>query len=150
MCQKGQRCLQEKARPRSEAPKGGQSTQQATLEQLASKIIEVYQQSGFDRDASLSILQMLTNIEVRLMEMLMLLLRQLHRANDPIDRTQKLLCGGAILPQLDTQLPHERRWRTLWANGFGTTQIQVKRSLLIYMDASNILNKYFCIVKAQI
>ena len=56
--------MQEKARPRSEASKTGQTAQQATLEQLASKIIEVYQQCGFDRDASLSILQMLTNVEV--------------------------------------------------------------------------------------
>ena len=57
-------CLQEKSRPRTEASKSGQSTQQASLEQLSGKIIEVYQQCGFDKDASLSILQMLTNVEV--------------------------------------------------------------------------------------
>ena len=56
---------QDQARPTSEAPKASQTSQQATLEQLSAKIIEVYQQCGFDRDASLSILQMLTNVEVR-------------------------------------------------------------------------------------
>ncbi|KAK9866005.1 hypothetical protein WJX84_004757 [Apatococcus fuscideae] len=62
--------LREQARPTTEAPKAGSTSQQATLEQLSAKIIEVYQQCGFDKDASLSILQMLTNVENKLEEQL--------------------------------------------------------------------------------
>ena len=35
-----------------------------TLEQLAAKIAAVYERCGFDKDASMSTLQMLTNVEV--------------------------------------------------------------------------------------
>ena len=44
----------------------GISTHEVTLDQLACQIAEVYEQCGFDRDVSMSTLQMLTNIEVSL------------------------------------------------------------------------------------
>lgn len=44
--------------------------QTVTLEDLYAKVTEVYVQCGFDRDASAGILQLLTNIEVRLDEYL--------------------------------------------------------------------------------
>ena len=44
----------------------GISTHEVTLDQLARQIAEVYEQCGFDRDVSMSTLQMLTNIEVSL------------------------------------------------------------------------------------
>lgn len=44
--------------------------QTITMEELVSKVTEVYVQCGFDRDNSVGILQMLTNIEVRLDEYL--------------------------------------------------------------------------------
>lgn len=40
----------------------------ASLEELSAKVIDVYNRSGFDNDASMSTLQMLTNIEAKLDE----------------------------------------------------------------------------------
>lgn len=42
----------------------GISAHEVTLEQLADEIAEVYERCGFDRDATVTTLQMLTNIEV--------------------------------------------------------------------------------------
>ena len=42
----------------------GISAHEVTLDQLADEIAEVYERCGFDRDATVSTLQMLTNIEV--------------------------------------------------------------------------------------
>ena len=44
--------------------------QTVTMQELITKVTEVYVQCGFDRDNSVGILQMLTNIEVRLDEYL--------------------------------------------------------------------------------
>ena len=56
--------LQERAQQNFEVTMGI-STHEVTLDQLARQIAEVYEQCGFDRDVSMSTLQMLTNIEVR-------------------------------------------------------------------------------------
>ena len=42
----------------------GISAHEVTLDQLADEIAEVYERCGFDADATVSTLQMLTNIEV--------------------------------------------------------------------------------------
>lgn len=42
----------------------GISAHEVSLEQLADEIAQVYERCGFDRDATVSTLQMLTNIEV--------------------------------------------------------------------------------------
>ena len=57
--------LQERAQQNFEVTMGI-STHEVTLDQLARQIAEVYEQCGFDRDVSMSTLQMLTNIEVSL------------------------------------------------------------------------------------
>lgn len=44
----------------------GISAHEVTLDQLAHEIAEVYERCGFDADATVSTLQMLTNIEVSL------------------------------------------------------------------------------------
>lgn len=44
----------------------GISAHEVTLDQLADEVAQVYQRCGFDRDATVSTLQMLTNIEVHL------------------------------------------------------------------------------------
>ena len=56
--------LQERAQQNFEVTMGI-STHEVTLDQLARQIAAVYEQCGFDRDVSMSTLQMLTNIEVR-------------------------------------------------------------------------------------
>ena len=69
--------LQERAQQNFEVTMGI-STHEVTLDQLARQIAEVYEQCGFDRDVSMSTLQMLTNIEV-----------SLGPAKHPIRRPQK-------------------------------------------------------------
>ena len=56
-------CVQEKAQ-QNFAVSMGISNHEVTLEQLADEIAQVYVRCGFDRDATVSTLQMLTNIEV--------------------------------------------------------------------------------------
>ena len=56
-------CAQEKAQ-QNFAVSMGISAHEVTLEQLADEIAQVYERCGFDRDATVSTLQMLTNIEV--------------------------------------------------------------------------------------
>lgn len=56
-------CVQEKAQ-QNFAVSMGISAHEVTLEQLADEIAQVYVRCGFDRDATVSTLQMLTNIEV--------------------------------------------------------------------------------------
>ena len=56
-------CVQEKAQQKF-AVSMGISAHEVTLEQLADEIAQVYERCGFDRDATVSTLQMLTNIEV--------------------------------------------------------------------------------------
>ncbi|KAK9824216.1 hypothetical protein WJX72_008592 [[Myrmecia] bisecta] len=63
------RLLKERAQQNFEGAMGI-SSHDVTLDQLASKIAEVYERCGFDRDASMSTLQMLTNIETKLEEYL--------------------------------------------------------------------------------
>lgn len=55
--------MQEKAQ-QNFAVSMGISAHEVTLEQLADEIAQVYERCGFDRDATVSTLQMLTNIEV--------------------------------------------------------------------------------------
>lgn len=55
--------LQERAQQNFEVSMGI-SAHEVTLDQLANEIAEVYERCGFDRDATVSTLQMLTNIEV--------------------------------------------------------------------------------------
>lgn len=56
--------MQERAQQNFEVSMGI-SAHEVTLDQLANEIAEVYERCGFDRDATVSTLQMLTNIEVR-------------------------------------------------------------------------------------
>lgn len=56
--------VQERAQQNFEVSMGI-SAHEVTLDQLANEIAEVYERCGFDRDATVSTLQMLTNIEVR-------------------------------------------------------------------------------------
>ena len=55
--------MQERAQQNFEVSMGI-SAHEVTLDQLADEIAEVYERCGFDRDATVSTLQMLTNIEV--------------------------------------------------------------------------------------
>ena len=55
--------VQERAQQNFEVSMGI-SAHEVTLEQLADEIAEVYERCGFDRDATVTTLQMLTNIEV--------------------------------------------------------------------------------------
>lgn len=55
--------MQERAQQNFEVSMGI-SAHEVTLDQLANEIAEVYERCGFDRDATVSTLQMLTNIEV--------------------------------------------------------------------------------------
>lgn len=57
------KCVQERAQQNFEVSMGI-SAHEVTLDQLANEIAEVYERCGFDRDATVSTLQMLTNIEV--------------------------------------------------------------------------------------
>ena len=59
------RSLTDGTESKSSVSSGGQGT---SLEQLSAKVSEVYVRCGFDNDASLSTLQMLTNIEAKLDE----------------------------------------------------------------------------------
>ncbi len=60
-----QQCvMQERAQQNFEVSMGI-SAHEVTLDQLADEIAQVYERCGFDRDATVSTLQMLTNIEVR-------------------------------------------------------------------------------------
>ena len=63
LTQGGLACLQEKAQQNFEVSMGI-SAHEVSLEQLADEIAQVYERCGFDRDATVSTLQMLTNIEV--------------------------------------------------------------------------------------
>ncbi|DBA67458.1 hypothetical protein WJX79_002798 [Trebouxia sp. C0005] len=63
--------LQERAQQNFEVSMGI-SAHEVTLDQLADEIAEVYERCGFDRDATVTTLQMLTNIETRLEEYLTL------------------------------------------------------------------------------
>jgi hypothetical protein len=56
--------VQERAQQNFEVSMGI-SAHEVTLDQLADEIAEVYERCGFDRDATVTTLQMLTNIEVR-------------------------------------------------------------------------------------
>ena len=62
----GWHVVQEKAQQNFEVSMGI-SAHEVTLEQLADEIAQVYERCGFDRDATVSTLQMLTNIEVSLL-----------------------------------------------------------------------------------
>jgi hypothetical protein len=55
--------VQERAQQNFEVSMGI-SAHEVTLDQLADEIAEVYERCGFDRDATVTTLQMLTNIEV--------------------------------------------------------------------------------------
>ncbi len=55
--------MQERAQQNFEVSMGI-SAHEVTLDQLADEIAEVYERCGFDRDATVTTLQMLTNIEV--------------------------------------------------------------------------------------